>query len=94
MHYYEPTKKDLVLFNNVSKNTEGFSNRKIKSAVKVQELHHTLGFSNVNELKWIIRINRIQNCTVDTEYVDNAKLIWGKEVTYLKGKMTRSIYHY
>ena len=64
LHYYEPTKKDLVFLNTVSKNKEGFSKRKIKSAVKSRELQHTLKFTNVKEAKWIIISNYIQDCSV------------------------------
>ena len=89
LHYYEPTKKDLVFLNTVSKNKEGFSKRKIKSAVKYQELQHTLGFTTVKEMKRIIRSNYIQDCPVETEDVDNDELVWVKDVLYLKGKNTR-----
>ena len=89
LHYYEATKKDLVFLNTVSKNNEGFSKRQIKSAVKSRELQHTLVFTTVKELKWIIRSNQIQYCPVETEDVDNAELIWGKDVPYLKCKTTR-----
>ena len=34
LHYYEPTKKDLVFLNTASKNNEGFSKRQIKSSIK------------------------------------------------------------
>ena len=77
IHYYEPTKKDLVFLKNLSKNKEGFSKIQIKSAVKFRELQHTLGFTNVKEVKWIIRSNHIRDFPVETEDVDNAKLIWG-----------------
>ena len=64
LHYYEPTKKDLVFLKTVSKNKKVFSKRQIKSVVKAQKLHHTLGFPTVKEVKWIIRSNQIQDCTV------------------------------
>ena len=69
------TKNDLVFLNTVSKNKEVFSKRKIKSTDKSQELQHTLVFPTVKEWKWKIRSNHIQECTVDTEDVDNARLI-------------------
>ena len=64
LHYYEPTKKDLVFLNTVSKNKEDFSKRQIKSTVKDRELQHTLGFTTVKEVKWIIRSNQIQDCPI------------------------------
>ena len=47
LHYYGPTKKDLVFLNTFSKNKKSFSKRQIKSAVKARELQHTLGFPTV-----------------------------------------------
>ena len=38
LYYYEPTKKDLVFLDTVSKNKVGFSKRQINSAVKAREL--------------------------------------------------------
>ena len=64
LHNYEPPKKDLVFLNTASKNNEGFSKRQIKSSIKAWELQNTLIFITVIELKWIIRINQIQEFTV------------------------------
>ena len=89
LHYYEPTNKDLVFLNTVSKNKEGFSRIKTKSAVKSQELQHILVFLTIKEVKWIIRSNHIQDCLVETEDVENYGLIWGKYMPYIKWKTTR-----
>ena len=59
LHYYEPTMKDIVFLNTVYKNKEGLRKIQIKSAVKAWELHHTLGFSTVKEVKGINRSNLI-----------------------------------
>ena len=75
LDYYELPKKDLVFLNTVSKDKLGFSKRQIKSSVKYWKIQHTLGFSTVIELKWIIRKNHIQDYKVDTKDVDNAKII-------------------
>ena len=89
LNYYEPTKNYLLFLNTLSKNKEGFSKSQIKSAVKARELQHTLGFTNVKEVKWIIRSNHIRDFRVETEDVDNVKLIWGKYVPYIRGKTTK-----
>ena len=89
LHYYEPPKKDLIFLDTVSKNKEGFSKTQIKSVVKYQELQHTLGYPTAKEVMCIIRSNQIQDCQIETKDVDNAKNIWGKDVPYLEGKMTR-----
>ena len=88
LNYYEPP-KNYLSFLKMSIKKEGFSKRHIKDAVKSQELHHTLGFTTVKEVKWIIRSNQTQEFPVDIEDVENPKLIWGKDVTYLKGKTTQ-----
>ena len=69
--YYEPTKKDLVLLNTVSKNKEGFSKIQSKGAVKNRELHHTLVFTTIKEVKWTIISNQIQDFPENTKEVDN-----------------------
>ena len=89
-HYYEPINKDLFFLENVSKNKELFIKWQTKSVFKYRKLQHTLVFPTINELKWIIRSNQIQGCPVETEYLDNAELVWGEYVTYLKGKMNRT----
>ena len=89
LNYYEPTKNYLLFLNTLSKNKEGFSRKKIKSDVKSRVLQHTLGFSFLKEVKWIIRSNQIQDCPVDTEDVDNDEFLWRKYVPYMKEKTTR-----
>ena len=78
LHYYEPPKKDILFINTVSKNKEGFIKREIKISVKAWELQHTLGFTTIKEVNWIIRSNQIQDCPVDAEDVDSTKTICGK----------------
>ena len=89
LHYYEPTNKDLLFLNTVSKNKEPFNKRKIKSAVKACELQHALGLTTAKEVKWIIRSNHIQECPLDNKDVENAEFVLGKYMSYLKVKMTR-----
>ena len=64
LNYYKPPKNGLLFLNTISKNKTGFRKRLIKYAIKSQELQHTLGFTTVKKLKWIIRINQIQEFTV------------------------------
>ena len=75
LNYYKPTKNGLLFLNTVSKNKKGFRKRLIKDAIKARELQNTLGFTTVKKLKWIIRSNHIQYCTVYTEDVDNSKTV-------------------
>ena len=64
MNYYKPPKNGLLFLNTVSKNKKCFRKRLIKDAIKARELQNTLGFTTVKKLKWIIRINQIQEFTV------------------------------
>ena len=73
VHYYDPTNRDLVFLNTVSKNKEGFRKRQMKSAAKARDLQHILEFITGKEVKWIIRSNHIKDCPVETKYVDNAE---------------------
>ena len=66
-----PQRKKYLFLNTVSKNKEGFRKRQIRSAVKAQELQHTLGFPTVKELNYITISNQIQDYPVDTEDVEN-----------------------
>ena len=87
LHYYKLINKYLLFLNTFSKNKEGFIKRKIKSDVKAQELQHTLVFPTAKGMKWITRSNQGQDYIVDTKDMDNAKSIWGKDVTHIKGKL-------
>ena len=44
----------------------------------------------VENFKKIIKVNMIHNCPVTVEDITVAKDIWGKDISYLKGKTTRS----
>ena len=76
LYYYEPPKNDLSFLETVSKNKEVYSKRQIKYSIKSRELQHTLVFPTVKEVKWIIRSNQIQYCSVEIEDMDNAEMIW------------------
>ena len=74
LSYYEPPNKYLLFLNTVYKNKGSFIKIQIKEAVKTRELHHTLGFTTVKEVKWIIRSNQIQYFPVNIEDVDNDEM--------------------
>ena len=67
------------------KNKEGFINRHVKDAVKSCELQHTLIFTTVKEVKWIIWSKQIHDCKIDIEDMENAEMIWRKDTPYLRG---------
>jgi hypothetical protein len=91
LHYYEPRKTEHLAFRNtVSENNEGFTKRQIKGAETARALYTTLSYPSMKDFKWVIHSNQIKNCPVTVQDVDVAITIWGKNITALKGKNTRS----
>ena len=89
LHNYKTQKRDLLFLNIVSKNKDGFNNKKINITVNARDIQPTLGFSTVKEVKWVIIIKEIQEFPVETKNMDNSETIWGKYLPYLKGKTNR-----
>ena len=50
---------------------------------------HLLGFPSERDFKNMVRPNMIVNCPVIFDDVKNAKLIFGPDITSLKGKLVR-----
>jgi hypothetical protein len=91
LHYYDPrNKKHLAFVNTVSENKEGFTKRQIKGAELVQTVYKTLSYPSMTDFKWVIRSNHIKYFPVTVQYIDVALKVWGKNITALKGKTTRS----
>jgi hypothetical protein len=84
------TKKHLTFVNTVSENKEGFTKRQIKSAELARTLYKTLSYPSMKDFKWVIQSNQIKDCPVTVQDIDMARKIWGKNITALKGKTTRS----
>ena len=49
-----------------------------------------IGPATTKIFKWILKSNQIRNCPVTTKDVEIAEDIWGPDLSYLKGKTTRS----
>jgi hypothetical protein len=47
----------------------------------------------MKDFKWVIRSNQIKDCLVTIQDIDVATKIWGKNISALKGKTTRSKTH-
>ena len=50
---------------------------------------HLIGFSSKRDFENMVRSNTIVNCPVTFDDVKNAKLIFGPDITSLKGKSVR-----
>ena len=101
LHYFDPsdeefsfvtTPKDVDhgFVSTVNANKEGFTKRQIKRAETARTLYTTLSYPSWTDFRWIVRSNQIKDCPVTVEDVDNAMTIWGKNISALKGKTTRS----
>jgi hypothetical protein len=91
LHYDDPrNKKNLAFINTVSENKDGFTKRQIKSAELARTLYKPLRYPSMKDFKWVIQSNQIKDCPVTVQYIDVARKIWGKNITALKGKTTRS----
>ena len=91
LHYYDlRTRKDERLFiNTVADNLLGFTKRQIKGAEVAKTLYTALGRPSMKDFKWIIRSHQIKDSPVTVQDVEVAISIWGKNISALKGKMTR-----
>ena len=70
----------------IDKNRSFFTDQQVEQAKRVHALLHTLGCPAVKDLKAIIQMNSIQNCTVTSSDIDLAEKIFGKEIASIKGK--------
>ena len=47
-------------------------------------------FPSTKDYRWMIQSNQIKNCKVTVRDIDVDHEIWGKDISALKGKTTRS----
>ena len=93
LHVYYPEeheKKNMVFMNTVYQNKQAFNKREIKQAKAERKLYGKLLFPSTKDFRWMTQFNKIKNCevTVRDIYVDHE--IWGKDISSMKGKTTRS----
>jgi hypothetical protein len=88
LHYHDPRNEEFTFVNTVSGNKQ----RQIKGVGEVaRTLYAMLSYPSwKKDYKWVIQSNQIKDCPVTVQDVDNALKIWGKNITALKGKTTRS----
>jgi hypothetical protein len=94
LHYYDLRKEhNLTLVNTVLENKTDFTKWRIKCAEIARNLYKTLSYPSIKDFKWVIRSNQIKDCPVTIQEIDVATKIWGKNISALKGKTTRSKSH-
>ena len=79
----------MLLSNTMSNNREGFTRREYKGPREARRAMHLLGFPSERDFENMVRSNMIVNCPVTFSDVKNAKLIFGPDITSLKGKSVR-----
>ena len=89
MNYLFPRDQELIFFNTVSENKEGFTPRQIKGAEVARALYSPLIYPSDKDYKWVIFINQTKNCPVTVQDVEFAQKVWGNNIAALKGKITR-----
>jgi hypothetical protein len=85
----EYLKKQSHLINTVKENRVGYTKRQFEHAKRARELYHIVGTPTIESFKALIKMNAIKNCPVTTEDVNNAKMIFGTDMSSLRGKSTR-----
>ena len=88
LYYFDAMDREssVLLLNTVSDNHGGFTWREYEGAQEMQREMRLLGFPLERCFKNMVRSNMIVNCSVTFDDVKHAKLIFGHDVTSLKGK--------
>ncbi len=73
----------------VAENHKNYSVQQYERAQRARKLYHILNAPSKKNFKYILRSNQIKNCPVTPQDVDIAEDIFGKDISYLKGKSTR-----
>ena len=79
-----------LLVDTVAKWQGGYTQREYERAKVARTLKHSVTAPNNQTLKLLLCSNIIKNCPVTPEDVDIAERIFGKDMSYLKGKSKRS----
>ena len=95
LHYYNPRVENnarLAFVNTVAGHKLNFTKRQIKDAEVARIMYATLGRPSMKDFKWIIQSHQIKDSPVTLQDVEVAISIWGKSISALKGKTTRTKY--
>jgi hypothetical protein len=82
-------KKESHLIETVKENRVGYTQRQYERAKRARKLYHIVGTPTLETFKMLIKMNAIRNCPMTTENVNIAKMIFGADMSSLKGKSTR-----
>ena len=89
LHIYDPRQDHQLFLQTVQGNMEGFTKQQLARAKTAKELLHTLAFPSKTDFKWAVTSNQIKDCPITAKDIENAEIIWGRDVATLKGKTVR-----
>ena len=91
LYYFDAKDREnsMLLLNTVSDNRERFTRREYEGAREPRRAIHLLGLPSEQDFENMVRSNMIVNCPVTFSDVKNDKLIFGPDITSLKGKSVR-----
>ena len=83
LYYSESAYREIIvlLFNSLSENREGFTQREYEGAREARQAMNQLGFLSEWDFESMERLNIIVNCPVN--------LIFGPDITLLQGTLVR-----
>jgi hypothetical protein len=90
LHIYNPKQEQLTFLQTVQDKMEGFTKRQVIGAQQARNLYAKLAYPSIKDFEWAVISNQIQDCPVTKNDIEVAQLIWGKDVSALKGKTVRS----
>ena len=87
LYYFDAAEREnnVLLLNTVLDNREGFTRREYKGAWEARRAMHLLGFPLERDFDNMVCSNTIINFPVTSSDVKKAKLIFGPDITSLKG---------
>jgi hypothetical protein len=87
LHIYYPEKTDgkCSFVQTVAGNMKLFTKQQIEGALKACHLYETLAYPSNADFKAVLRVGRIDSCTVTVDDAKVAHKIWGASVPKLKG---------
>ena len=91
LYYFDAAERDniVLLVNTVSEKRDGFTRREYKGDREARQAMYLLGLPLERDFEKMIHSKMIVKCPVTFDDVKNAKLIFGPDITSLKGKSAR-----
>ena len=91
LYYFDDADREniVLLLSMVLDNQEGFTRREYEGAQEARRAMHLMGFLSEREFENMLCLNMIVNCLVTFSDVKKSKLIFGPDITSLKGKSVR-----